>query len=1284
MEVDSVDELDELSLKEVLDADSRPTFVIDLDPDLDLPSGGHKLLLPVFCNTALRLHERLLDGLVGPDAQGLEASADSSTTQQQSQSLAEAQREPSYQDFKRWATGVTTHDDSKDVFPLSFVYGDFLWTGSTVRQRWRLISGNRLWRAEAHRLGDLSAGIPPEVATGGVRAEHAGRTRENGSVAAATTAAAAAASASASAAAAAAAAATAAVASASSTAAPSTAPDNVEAVPKSSLGPPPDSGSRHGSSTLVSSKPPSKPYFYGSTPTGSSDETKNSSQSASIPLSLPEKAVADWTVANPKGMLSPHLQYARTIDWATTPLGSMEKWSPEFRQAANLVMCNPHPAALFWGSELTMLYNEAYAAEVAGNKHPSLMGTGFSGPFSELWDYAGPVFAECARTGISVRKENDYLPIDRHGLLEETFYSWSFTPLYGGSNRILGFYNAPFETTDSVLSQRRTHTISKIGEFTAQAKTVKQFWKALLDGLKDNHYDVPFALLYSVGDAEDADHSSVSSGSTMSLKTCHLEGCIGVPEGHIAAPLHLDLKRSREGFVPSFREAMRTREPTLLHTRDGTLPEALLEGINWRGFGDPCREAIIFPGRPTNGDNVLAFLVLGVNPRRPYDDKYKAFTNMLHRQLATSLASIILFEDEVRRSRDAAEAAALEKEQLTQQLALQDSRLRRMTELSPLGMFLISPEGVLREANDRFYEMTGHTRDSQYEMSWMDFIIEDSKETMEKGWRRLVQEHVPWSGELQLKKRSASPVNLHGESIDYWVMFIAHSEYGPDGSLRSIMGSITDISHSKWAEGLKNRRLQEAEETRRQQNEFIDITSHEMRNPLSAILQCADDISTALGEYRGKGQAAPPDVVDSCVEAANTISLCVQHQKSIVDDILTISKLDSNLLLITPSAAQPETILRRALKMFDPELQAKGIEVAFEIHPSYVELGVDWVTIDPSRVLQILINLMTNAIKFTAPASTRVITVAVGASLTPPGDDQIPGFEYVPAKMGATQVTALGDWGTGELLYIHFKVQDTGCGLTSAEKQILFQRFKQASPRTHAQYGGSGLGLFISKHLTELHGGQIGVASESGSGSLFALFVQARRSDPPSQPTSPDAFPIERQLGGDLSLTQQVTPQRQDFAPPRLASSLGPTEASSEFGPKHLNILVVEDNLINQKVLVAQLRKVGCTVSAANDGIEALAFLETTHFRRPDGCGLSIILMDLEMPNMDGLTCVREIRRMEEEGKLSRRVPVIAVTANVRDEQVSLAKKSGMDDVVSKPFRIPDLLKKIRLLLEQS
>lgn len=128
-----------------------------------------------------------------------------------------------------------------------------------------------------------------------------------------------------------------------------------------------------------------------------------------------------------------------------------------------------------------------------------------------------------------------------------------------------------------------------------------------------------------------------------------------------------------------------------------------------------------------------------------------------------------------------------------------------------------------------------------------------------------------------------------------------------------------------------------------------------MRNPLSAILQCSDDISSSLEEFQSAKKPPTPTVVESCIDAANTIALCVQHQKSIVDDILTISKLDSNLLIITPTPVQPVTVVKRALKIFEPELQAKDIKITFTQHRSIDDLRVDWVTLDPSRLLQILI-----------------------------------------------------------------------------------------------------------------------------------------------------------------------------------------------------------------------------------------------------------------------------------------------------------------------------------------
>jgi len=288
------------------------------------------------------------------------------------------------------------------------------------------------------------------------------------------------------------------------------------------------------------------------------------------------------------------------------------RWSKEFRQVANLLMANPHPCALFWGSDLTVMYNKAYAEGVAGNKHPGLMGTGFQGPFSELWDIVGPIFNECVRTGKSVAMKDQMLPIERHGFLEETFFTWSLTPLYGGTTNLLGLYNAPFETTRQTITDRRTRTLIRLGEEVALAKKVSNFWPKVLTALEENEFDFPFALLYSVMDETDADDgSSISSESSHAMKSCVFEGSLGVPEGHPAAPTRLDLKRSRGGFIPAFRDAMQTREPKLLNISDGTLPESLIEGLQWRGFGEPSKLAVVCPIRPTTGENVLGFLVIG-------------------------------------------------------------------------------------------------------------------------------------------------------------------------------------------------------------------------------------------------------------------------------------------------------------------------------------------------------------------------------------------------------------------------------------------------------------------------------------------------------------------------------------------------------------------------------------------------------------------------------------------------------------------------------------------------
>jgi CheY-like chemotaxis protein len=454
-----------------------------------------------------------------------------------------------------------------------------------------------------------------------------------------------------------------------------------------------------------------------------------------------------------------------------------------------------------------------------------------------------------------------------------------------------------------------------------------------------------------------------------------------------------------------------------------------------------------------------------------------------------------------------------------------------------------------------------------------------------------------------------------------------------------------------------------------------------MRNPLSAIIQCADWIFTSLAEFGGdtKNVTIPREVIDGYSDAAQTIVLCSQHQKRIIDDILTLSKLDSDLLLITPVESQPLLVIRSALKIFDSELQKADMELRFTVDPSYEELQIDWLKLDPSRLLQVLINLTTNAIKFTQTETKRKIKISIGASKEEPKG--VMGMKYLPRSSTRKDMTLGNAWGTGEMIYLSIEVEDTGRGLDENEKNLLFKRFSQTSPRTHVQYGGSGLGLFISRELTELQGGQIGVASQSGIGSTFAFYVRARQCSPPESPGTPRQYPVDLKAQPNIISPAAITRLQNGISPGKGETKNTPVSLR----PKH--VLVVEDNLVNQKVLSKQLRSAGCIVHVANHGGEALSFLSTTRFwagLESTGITLSVVLMDLEMPVMDGLTCVKKIRELQKEGKITAHIPVIAVTANARSEQIALAKESGMDSVVTKPFRIPELLPEIERQVEKA
>ncbi|KAK4240869.1 hypothetical protein C8A03DRAFT_31037 [Achaetomium macrosporum] len=1251
-----------IGVVELLEQDERPTFIIDLNDPANFDDGPLHL---VFANAALRTAPALLALLqTGP---------------------AESGGSDEFFKFKAWAVSLLHDQKGTNAAASSFKYSGFPWTCSTLQRRFRVI---RLYQ-------DTSFSTP-------------------------------------------------------------TSP--IQTAPAPAQSSPAERSDYFGLTSEPHIRAHSEPRRRASSVT---DAVVGSLDDLVLASPPPLRTTFDWTripIDDPN--LPSHHRFARSIDWASTPLGPIETWPLELRIMSAMVLGSPHPAALYWGKDYVVIYNEAYIS-LAGQKHPRLMGSRYQDSWPEIWDEVRPAFEAARNSGYATLRHDDTLFLSRHGFMEETFFNWATIPLVGGDGTVVALYNPAFENTRRKITERRMLTLREIGIQTAAARDVKAFWSQLAKGLEYNELDVPFALLYSVGEDSGSEVSSLNSGNLAHPPQIVLEGAIGVPDGHPCAVPSIDLRYSDEGFAPYMRQSMALpASPVVLSEDDGTLPKELIQGLTCRGYGDPCRTVVVFPVHPTTaGDSVVGFIVLGVNPRRPYDEDYQLFVNLLSRQLATSLASVVLFEEEIRRGQRAAKLAALDRQELSLQLHLRtqeavesEYRFARMAEFGPVGLFIADGNGHINYCNDMWYRISGLQRDASTFAAWMQSIRDEDRPGTELAWRRLVEEKTAVTHEFRFK---GSRELMDGHSVDVWALMSAYPERDESGELKSIFGCLTDISQQKWAEDFQKQRRDEAVELKRQQENFIDITSHEMRNPLSAILQCADEISTGLSRYKqGEPAAHLPGalsvLIDSCVEAASIISLCASHQKRIVDDILTLSKLDSNLLLVTPIDVQPVKIVQDVLKMFETELRSNDIDGRLIIEQSYRDLAINWVKLDPSRLRQVLINLMTNAIKFTQGMPTRHIVISLGAS-TDLGEEEH-GLSYVPARHQQDQedLTDDADWEDGEKIFLHLAITDTGSGLDDHEKQLLFQRFSQASPRTHVKYGGSGLGLFICRILTELQGGQIAVHSKKGQGSTFAFYIKSRKSDRPRNispvrtpmptptprytPEGPSQLPspLFRALGDEQQTQSLSKPATPPPRPPSTAQPVQPPQPPLPLGQStscSLDVLIVEDNLVNQKVLKRQLQLSGNNTYVANHGGEALAELRRSRFwnesaaaaqsdppvagqqmlpplttrtaSQGSGSGseegilkeennnadddsrrnISVILMDLEMPVMDGISCTREIRRLEQAGVITHHIPIIAVTAYARPEQVENAKAAGVDGVISKPFRISELIPKIEELV---
>ncbi len=525
------------------------------------------------------------------------------------------------------------------------------------------------------------------------------------------------------------------------------------------------------------------------------------------------------------------------------------------------------------------------------------------------------------------------------------------------------------------------------------------------------------------------------------------------------------------------------------------------------------------------------------------------------------------------------------------ELALRESetRFRRVFASNVVGMMFTDFSGQIIDANDRFLDLIGYSR-ADLEAGRINWAAMTPPEYVAADQQAIAQ--LQREGEmLPFEKEYQRP---DGRRVAVLIGVALLS--AQDGRCVCV---VLDISDRKAAEAILHRTNVELERATRLKDEFLASMSHELRTPLNAILGLTEGLQEEVFGIVNERQ----------LKALRTVEKSGTHLLALINDILDVAKIEAGKIELTYSSVAVEHLCSSSLAFVRQQALKQNIQLQTQIPPHLPDLYVDEI-----RLRQVLLNLLTNAVKFTPEGGTVTLSISrLPSGIYPAGTD-----------------------------YLRIAVTDTGIGIAPENIARLFQPFVQIDSALNRQYAGTGLGLALVKQIVELHGGQVGLTSELGVGSCFTVDLPYAPQVPRSSPAVSAAI---------ASAVDRDSPKAYEPAttPPL--------------------VLLAEDHPANVATIAGYLEARGYRLLLANNGQAAIDLALAHH---PD-----VILMDIQMPGMDGLEAMKHIRQQAS----LQATPIIALTALAMQSDQERCLAAGANHYLSKPVRLKQLHTVIQALI---